>query len=154
MNKMQVSVRGKNDKMTRKELVIATKYFARHLMTERLCKVLTLQLSCDINHYCHGSSVWTDRNDRPREFDIVLNSSIGKRTQLITLAHEIVHVKQYATGELKSLLRERTERWKGTYISQDDVSYFDKPWEIEAYGRELGMYQMYMQWKKDWKIKF
>ena len=122
-------------------------------MSERLCKVLTIKLACVINHHCHGSSVWTDRNDRPREFEVILNSSIGKRAQLITLAHEIVHVKQHAKGELKSLLRERTERWKGTYI-KEDVSYFEKPWEIEAYGRELGMYQMYMQWKKDWKIKF
>jgi hypothetical protein len=151
---MIVKIKGKNEKITRKELLMATKYFARSLMSERLCKNLTIHLTCDINHHCHGSSVWTDRNDRPREFDIIINSSLGKRTQLITLAHEMVHVKQHAVGELKSMLRKREERWHGRYIKEDEMHYFEKPWEVEAYGRELGLYQMYMQWKKDWKVKF
>ena len=151
---MIVKIKGKNEKISRKELLIATKYFARSLMTERLCKNLTINLTCDINHYCDGSSVWVDSNHKPREFDIVINARKGKRTQLITLAHEMVHVKQHATSELKSMLMRREERWQGRYIKVDEMHYFEKPWEIEAYGRELGLYQMYMQWKKDYKIKF
>jgi len=151
---MIVKIKGKNEKISRKELLIATKYFAGSLMSERLCKNLTINLTCDINHYCHGSSVWVDSNHKPREFDITINSQKGKRTQLITLAHEMVHVKQNAIGELKSMLIRREERWQGRYIKVDEMHYFEKPWEIEAYGRELGLYQMYMQWKKDWKIKF
>ena len=151
---MILKIKGKNDKVSRKELFFATKYFARQLMSEKLCKNLTIELECDKNHYCHGSSVWIDSNHRPREFQIVLNSSLGKRTQLITLAHEMVHVKQHAKGELKSMLREREDRWHGRYIKEDEMPYFEKPWEIEAYGRELGMYQTYMLWKKTWKLKF
>jgi hypothetical protein len=152
--KMLVKISGKNDKMTRKEMLFATKFFASHLMTERMCKSLSIDVRCNPHHYCYGSSVWTDDNHRPKEFEIILDSSIGKRTQLITLAHEMVHVKQHATGELKSLLRKRVERWKGEYIRENTLNYFDMPWEIEAYGRELGLYQMYMQWKKDNKLKF
>ena len=151
---MIVKIKGKNEKITRKELLMATKYFARSLMSERLCKNLTINLTCDINHHCDGSSVWVDSNHKPREFDVVINARKGKRTQLITLAHEMVHVKQHATCELKSMLMRCESRWHGRYIKEDEVNYFDKPWEIEAYGRELGLYQMYMQWKKDWKIKF
>jgi len=151
---MKVNIKGKNEKITRKELFIATKYFARSLMSERLCKNLTIRLVSDIVHYCDASSVWTDTNNRPREFEIILNASMGKRRQLIALAHEMVHVKQHAKGELKSMLIKREERWQGRYIKLDETHYFDRPWEIEAFGRELGLYQMYMQWKKDWKVKF
>lgn len=151
---MDVKIKGKNEKMTRKELFFATKYFARQLMSEKLCKNLTIELICDKNHHCHGSSVWTDSNHRPREFEIILNASHGKRTQLITLAHEMVHVKQHAKGELKSMLRTREEKWHGRYIKENEMSYYEKPWEIEAYGRELWLYQMFMQWKKEYNLKF
>lgn len=154
MNKMRVRVSGKNEKLTRKELLIATKYYASQLMTERMCKSLTIFVKSDMNHWCDGSSVWIDSNHRPKEFSIILDSKMSKRRQLITLAHEMVHVKQHAIGELKSMLMKREERWQGRYIKENELHYFEKPWEIEAYGRELGLYQMYMQWKKDWKIKF
>lgn len=151
---MEVNIKGKNEKVTRKELFFATKYFARCIMSERLCKNLTIDVISDKKHHCYGSSVWIDRNHRPREFEIVLNASIGKRAQLITLAHEMVHVKQHAKGELKSMLRVREDKWHGRYIKENELHYFDKPWEIEAYGRELGLYQMFLHWKKENKLKF
>ena len=150
---MDVLIKGKNEKVSRKELFFATKYFARCLMSERLCKNLTIHLVCDKKYDCHGSSVWIDSNHRPREFMVTLKSSLGKRAQLITLAHEMVHVKQHAKGELKSMLREREDKWHGRYIKEDEMHYFEKPWEIEAYGRELGLYQMFMLWKKQNKLK-
>jgi hypothetical protein len=151
---MIVKIKGKNEKISRKELLFATKYFAINLMSERLCKNLTINLTCDINHYCHGSSVWVDSNHKPREFDVTVNARLGKRTQLITLAHEMVHVKQHATNELKNMLMRREDRWQGRYIKEDEMHYFEKPWEVEAFGRELGLYQMYMQLKRDNKLKF
>lgn len=151
---MELKIKGKNEKLTRKELFFATKYFACQLMSARLCKNLTLHIICDKKHHCHGSSVWIDSNHRPREFEIILNASLGKRSQLITLAHEMVHVKQHATGELKSMLKVREDKWQGRYIKENEMHYFEKPWEIEAYGRELGLYQMFMHWKKVYNLKF
>lgn len=150
---MIVKVRGKNEKLNKKELLIATKYFSRMLMTERLCKSLSITVESCTKHHCDGSSTWLDDNHRPKEFSIILNSTLNKKRQLITLAHEIVHVKQNAKGELKSLLRGNADRWHGQYIDRD-IDYFERPWEIEAFGREYGMYYTYIQWKKAYKIKF
>lgn len=151
---MKVNISGKNEKTSRKELLYATKYFANLLMSSRLNKNVKIWLKCDIKHHCDGSSIFVDTNHKPREFEIIIDAKMSKRRQLITLAHEMVHVKQHATGELKSLLMRREERWQGQYIKIDEMHYFDKPWEIEAYGRELGLYQRYMHWKKDNKLKF
>ena len=85
---------------------------------------------------------------------VTLKGSLGKRAQWETLAYEMVHVKQHAKGELKSMLREREDKWHGRYIKENELHYFEKPWEIEAYGRELGLYQMFMLWKKENKLKF
>ncbi len=61
------------------------------------------------------------------EYQIDLDRSMRLRTMLTTLAHELVHVKQYECGEL-------------TQNSEDNIPYWDKPSEIEAYGREVGLF--------------
>ena len=54
------------------------------------------------------------------------------------LAHEMVHVKQIAKGEMKDryVKSKYVTVWFGEKYSEEDVSYWDQPWEIEAYGLE------------------
>ena len=99
---------------------------------------------------------------RPRAFKIILdhhrmetNEMTGEtRTDmewfveiLKTLAHEIVHVKQYVMGELKS--RDAGLLYKGTNHEPDNLmEYFNLPYEVEAYGREKGLlYGFLLVWK-------
>ena len=63
---------------------------------------------------------------------------------LIALAHEMIHVKQYARGELKDYLRVNKSKWKGEIIDPQEVDYWDQPWEIEAHGREKELYYKFM----------
>ena len=89
---------------------------------------------------------------RPRDFKVYLNhhfmekDDYGRdRTEtewahelLKTLAHELVHVKQYVMGELT--WRDRGLMWKGRLYTPEHLGeYFDTPYEIEAFGRERGL---------------
>jgi len=89
---------------------------------------------------------------RPRDFKVLLNhhdmekDDYGReRTDtewahelLKTLAHELVHVKQYVMNELS--WRERGLLWKGRLYSPEHLGeYFETPYEIEAFGRERGL---------------
>jgi hypothetical protein len=52
----------------------------------------------------------------------------------------MVHVKQYATGEMRYMWRPaRHTKFQGM-LYPDEVEYWDSPWEIEAFGREPGLY--------------
>ena len=99
---------------------------------------------------------------RPRSFRVILdhhrmekNEMTGEtRTDmewfveiLKTLAHELVHVKQYVLGELKT--RDAGLMYKGINHSPDNLAeYFELPYEIEAYGREKGLlYGFMLAWK-------
>ena len=63
---------------------------------------------------------------------------------LSTVAHELVHVKQFAKGELyDSTVKDRT-RWHGQWMKRTP-DYWDLPWEIEAYGREVGLYTRWVR---------
>ena len=83
-----------------------------------------------------GSS---ERLDRPREFKLEIHSKMKLRKLLLTIAHEMVHVKQYARGELYQGTRIAKHRWQGKWIS-NNLDYWDQPWEIEANGREAGLF--------------
>jgi hypothetical protein len=65
----------------------------------------------------------------------------------------MVHVKQFATGELRLLNKGRAARWNNVpwKSKQDEMdSYYDSPWVIEAFGRELGLYLRFItQYKGD-----
>lgn len=79
------------------------------------------------------------RADRPREFEIEIDSRMKLRRLLETICHEMVHVKQYARGELYESGRQNKHRWQGEWIDKDP-DYWDRPWEIEAHGRETGLF--------------
>ena len=46
---------------------------------------------------------------------------------VVNLAHEMVHVKQFARGEMDAGLR----RWKSNQYARN-IDYWDQPWEKEA----------------------
>ena len=79
-----------------------------------------------------------ERADRPREFTIDVARGLKLRDLLTTIAHEMVHVKQYARGELYQSARTAKMRWQGKWVG--DMDYYDEPWEIEAHGREEGLF--------------
>lgn len=57
----------------------------------------------------------------------------------------MVHLKQYAKGELKDIFRPaRMVKWLGEKYDSDNMDYWEQPWEIEAYGREKGLFIKFM----------
>jgi len=52
----------------------------------------------------------------------------------------MVHVKQFARNEHKQMLITGSCKWMGRTINTNKVDYWDLPWEIEANGREVGLF--------------
>ena len=68
--------------------------------------------------------------------DTVLVVLKPKRNRLelgVTLAHELVHVRQLAKGILK--ITPRGKKWCGKFYSRR-TPYLDQPWEQEAFARQ------------------
>lgn len=91
------------------------------------------KLDDGVDGWCQVSG-YNTRN-KARDFDIEICKDRSMRYQLMTLAHEAVHLKQYALGEID----ENMNTWKGVRIPAS-TDYYDSPWEIEAHGREKGLY--------------
>lgn len=100
-----------------------------------------------------------------RNIEIVINANQIKAYQntfftkyrefLICLSHELVHAKQYLTGELKDYAN-GSSRFNGELCGiiepqnklEEMVGYHDYPYEIEAYGREMGLVKTFMLMKR------
>ena len=95
-----------------------------------------------------GAMGYCLETDNDRTFEIELDKTQSMRNLLETLAHEMVHVKQYARGELYQGTRIAKHRWQGKWIS-NNLDYWDQPWEIEAAGREIGLF---VQWAEKNKL--
>ena len=76
---------------------------------------------------------------RPREFEIELHNRMDVELYTRTLLHELWHVYQHVTGNLKEM-RGKT-LWKG--IDHSNTDYSDQPWEIEAEKMEEILYNLY-----------
>jgi len=75
-----------------------------------------------------------------KKFVIELNDDLGVELRLITLAHEIVHIKQYLTKQLRTwhLKTGTIDVWEGKRFR--NVNYFQQPWETEALLLEEQLY--------------
>ena len=88
--------------------------------------------------------------DDKRTFEIEADRTQRMRKLLETIAHEMVHVKQYARRELHPV----HETWCGKTYNPEKVSYWDLPWEIEAHGREVGLFVRWAEQEKLGHLKW
>ena len=71
-----------------------------------------------------------------KEITIAVDSQLKLPKLLQTLAHEMVHAKQYVRGHYKAQLS-RNGRFKRFWMGKPySVEYMKRPWEIEAFARE------------------
>ncbi len=148
---MKLILRAKGVTLTPKErkiLKLATHFYASRLMSERLSDSLEIDINI-IKDFYKKSKVLGEAFAKddclglPSNKKFVINlewSKLGKRV-LQCLAHEMVHVKQYAKGELKFHERKNVVTFQREQYQGDE--YWESLWEIEAYGREVGLYQKF-----------
>lgn len=127
-----------------KEAIVraAMTYYGKMLLPI-LHKKITVNVywNYDLPKEFEAETEWTDKNVFPKVFDIKLSKSIKNLRKIIqTLAHEMVHVKQFAKGEIYDHKFRRTFKWGKQVFNVDTCDYWDLPWEIEAYGKEVGLY--------------
>lgn len=143
---MQVNVFGGNEtEIGTHGLRTMLNFFAMTLMGRDLSNEIEIDLYINenlgiIDGLCHPLE---EEEGHPRTFEIALNPNISLGSQATTLAHEMVHVKQYALGELEST--ENAFRWNGKLYAPR--TYFDRflcPWEKEAYSKEKMLVNMFL----------
>lgn len=146
---MRIRTRGIPNSITRSLCKESVKFYANELLGTRLAKNVSVTLIFeDLPTIVNALCQWEDDNHKCRSFIVILNKKMNKKTTLIALAHEMVHIKQYARGELKDYLRNNNVKWRGKVFCLDKVEYWSSPWEKEAYKKDKLLYEKFKQRNK------
>lgn len=117
----------------RKMLIEACiKLYAKELKIDKNDFTLIVFSSKDIvqDHGANGmASPITDKL-----YSMVLSSRIDSEKLIEVVAHEMVHIKQFAKGQLKR--KGRQTFWMGKRYVRSKVNYYDHPWEHDAWSKE------------------
>lgn len=155
---MEIRHRGWNKDLTRSEIEYATEFFLKRLMPYQLVARIIANIAVkDIGKFkadCTQESVVIGTN--PREFWINLSNKLKRRASLRALAHECVHVKQGAIGQMWDYSGPDTgmTRWNKRDVRDKDWAYKQRPWEKEAYKKEISLYNAYMRHLKKEQLTF
>lgn len=142
---IDIIVDGVDSKKRENLIYDAVMFYAYLLMGEDADRISVEVTLTDLEDA--ACTVFEDDSEDSPSFSIEINPEQCDNMYK-TLAHEMVHVKQYFYGELQANISfdngefviHRT--WMGEAWSPRPYEhpYFDCPWEIEAYGREFGLY--------------
>jgi hypothetical protein len=133
----------------RQEALKAIELFRQHLFKKhkRLDKNITIHLKFRQLTDAWGICDAGDCGIRPREFTILINRNLKDTKDIITtVAHEMVHVWQYATGKLRDY-ESPVHRYEN-FLYDSNMSYRDMPWEIEARKLEKVLYKLWISSNK------
>jgi hemoglobin-like flavoprotein len=121
-------------------------FFRQYLFkrNKRLDGLITVNLRFQKIGDAWGICDHHDIGIKPREFTILINSELKEVKDIITtVAHEMVHVWQYATGKLRDY-EAPVHRYEND-LYDADMSYRDMPWEIEARQLEKVLYKLWLK---------
>jgi hypothetical protein len=138
------------------EVQQAAYWFLSKLMSKRSLNSLSLS----IRFIDFPPKYWTgcahyqiiEDSGRPNDYTVWIKPNLSKRLTLQTLAHELVHVKQWFKRERKDCDFEIVKFKKKKY-NEGKMAYRNMPWEKEAYAREDRLYKGYMKHLKELKSR-
>ena len=162
---MEIKIHARNiDDKLRVALYAMTEFaMARLVPSKRLRNNVSINVHLK-HHEEGGEAMLSEDADRyrPRDFKVIIDhhqaeiDDYGRtrtdtewgHTILRTLAHELVHVKQYLVGDLT--WRDKGMLWKGVMFAPEYLTdQLETPYEVEAYGKEKGLLvSFFVKWKE------
>lgn len=125
---MEIEVNGRTRSKKFVEAMLPS--MIRQLGLERCRKALLIRVANE----CDGEAGLTvDLSKWTGTYLVVLTPNRNLVQLGLSLAHELVHVKQLASGLLKQTRNGHT--WAGKRYSKK-TPYLDMPWEIDAFSRQ------------------
>lgn len=121
----------------------ALNFFAEKLFSSQMIPNLHVRVKFISNSSDYGSICIDGYNQvgKPRIFIMEIAKEDNIKTQIRTMAHEMVHMRQFVRGEIN----EELTKWKSRKVNSDVVPYRELPWEIEACRLGDKMYNEYLE---------
>lgn len=137
---MELYIDSDFDNETKDLLEKAVTYFVEDNLPPYIVKNLDISIMSDNDMENAADIIFISK----REYAIHINVKKSLSTIISSVMHELVHLEQHTRGHLKHI-DEVTVQFRNKKYSLPLTSYYKRPWEIEAYGREVGLYIEFIQ---------
>lgn len=149
---MKVYITGKAEKITNREIREAVFFYLRQLLGESMSKKITLDVVIEKDllktYEMYASISPLEAEPRPKHYEMEIDGKLSKKQFLVSLAHEMIHLKQFAKDQMKDLESKQMTRWMGEYYNEEQIDYWARPWEKEAHEMESLLYESFVSRKK------
>jgi hypothetical protein len=148
---MQIKIVNCPDKDFKPFVKRSVNFYAENLIPSKRLRdniYLTVKFNPKLTVWAFASIEEYNSSKKAREFLIEIHPWIGAAEILKTLAHEMVHIKQFVHGETNETL----SKWKGISIDSDAIDYYQHPWELEAYSLETGLWTKFAIKEELWNV--
>lgn len=65
----------------------------------------------------------------------VFIKNLNRREAIEVIAHELIHIKQYSTGEF-ALVNFPIVEWRRERYNINEILYVNRPWELDAFAKQ------------------
>ncbi|OJJ21538.1 hypothetical protein BKI52_13420 [marine bacterium AO1-C] len=140
--KTKITVRGTSINIHQAEMMV--RYYVQYWELEDLH--ILVQFTASLPKQYQGYTQYLEhKNLQIRQVTIRISNKISEKQQWLTLAHEMIHVKQFRRGELVYHGRS-AYTWKDQYCADvRKIAYKQRGWEKEAYALEGKMLERYQE---------
>jgi len=111
-------------------LDLATRFLRKELKLEKSRYALTIYNSPGLRKREGFNGICSKLGER--DIVIMVDGGLGENDLIQCIAHEMVHAKQIAKGQLQLDTKNR-QTWLGQCVNKE---YHERPWEQEAFARE------------------
>jgi len=124
-------------------------FFYSHLLGVENANIL-IQCSPFLSKNINGYTLYEENTEfNLKNVLIRINNQQHFSAILITLAHEMIHAKQFLSGQLKHHHKKHYS-WKDKdFFNIEHISYPSREWEKEALNEEGFLYEQYKNAKKN-----
>lgn len=122
---------------------ILTERVIYHCIEELMPRMRTLDITVEFSSDM-GETAGAVLEIDKRMFEIELSEFLSFDELIKTVCHEMVHVKQYARGEMKAESIGAV-LWRNEEVASDLANYYEFPWEVEAYEMEVILFESFLK---------
>jgi hypothetical protein len=143
---------------TKKLFQNAALFYAKELMSTRMVNTLKIRIELRktiLNKKLAGVAYRLNKGSyAQKDHHIIIKYNEGNLADMLTtLAHEMVHVKQFSMNELQYRVwksdKKLHARWKGEEVGVlDSIEYRKRGWEIEAFDMQGSLYKSFLKISK------
>lgn len=148
---MKVYISGKAENITNKEIKQAIFFYLKKLLGNSMSQKITVDVVIERDllktYEMYAAISPLEADTRPKHYELEIDGKLSKKLFLVSLAHEMIHLKQFAKDQMRDLETKRMTRWMGEYYVEDNIDYWSRPWEKEAHELEISLYESYIAQK-------